>query len=667
MANNTAESDAPTLPAIGGAPTLPSDPTHVISGAATSPDARQAPADSAPPPVDPAPAPLDVDAFDDRYRVRALLGAGGMGEVHLGRDERIGREVAIKIARGRSGSQADAVARFVREARVQGQLEHPSIVPVYDMGRRPDGAIFFTMKRVRGLSLEQILAGLRAGDADLAARYSPRKLLTAFSNVCLAVHFAHTRGVLHRDLKPANVMFGDFGEVYVLDWGLAKVAGADAEAESVADSGPSPSTPPPTSTPGMTEAGAVMGTPGYMPPEQARGHVDVVDPRVDVYSLGAVFFEMLTLVPLHPHGPAEAIASTINGADARACARAPDRDIAPELEVICVRATATDPAARFPTARELHEAIERYLDGDRDLSRRRELADGHAGAADQAAGRALAAGGTDDDRREALKQAGRALALDPGNAGATRTMVRLLVTPPAALPNEVKRELDDAWLNGLHVAARTAGLGFFSVVTAIPAFLWMGIKRPELAYPMPLLGGLIGLCSVILPRFGSPARWRPLIMLIALVMCLATIPVTGTYLLFPGFLTATVAGFTLSARRDRLIWPLAAGLVTLAAGMIAEWAGLFAPITRFVGGVMTIESPAVHLPQLPTTLFLALTFVGMVGWPAYMIFRMRKQLDRAEERLVLQSWQLRQLVPDEAHGALATPAPPAPAGCVLGS
>jgi hypothetical protein len=229
----------------------------------------------------------------------------------------------------------------------------------------------------------------------------------------------------------------------------------------------------------------------------------------------------------------------------------------------------------------------------------------------------------------------------------------------------VKRELDDAWLNGLHVAARTSGLGYFSVVTVLPAFFWMGIKRPELAYPLPFLGALIGILSAIIPRLTSPVRWRILFLVLAYLMCLATIPISGTYLMFPGFLTATVAGFTLSAKREHLIQPMIGGLITLAAGMIAEWAGLFAPITRFVGGTVIIESPAVHLPQLQTTLFLAVTFVGMVGWPAYMILRMRKQLDRAEERLVLQSWQLRQLVPDEAHGALATPAPPAPAGCVL--
>src|SRR5687768_10400174 len=137
MANDPVESNSPTLPAIGGAPTLPSDsaretPTPRTPSAATTLP-RVGSSDSAPPPVDPAPAPLDIDAFDGRYRVRALLGAGGMGEVHLGRDARVGREVAIKVARGRTGSHADAIARFVREARVQGQLEHPSIVPVYDL------------------------------------------------------------------------------------------------------------------------------------------------------------------------------------------------------------------------------------------------------------------------------------------------------------------------------------------------------------------------------------------------------------------------------------------------------------------------------------------------------------------------------------------------------
>src|SRR5262249_34851822 len=207
------------------------------------------------------------------------------GEVLLSRDARIGRDVAMKIVRVREGAPPDHQARFLREARVQGQLEHPAIVPVYDLGRDPDGRAFCTMKRVNGATPEESLDRRAAGEADAAARYGRRKLLAAFVQVGLAVDYAHSRGVVHRDLKPANIMLGDFGEVYVLDWGLARVSGEEERgagaAATVEGSGAI-----------QTEFGAVLGTPGYMAPEQARGGRDV-DARADVYALGSMLFEIL--------------------------------------------------------------------------------------------------------------------------------------------------------------------------------------------------------------------------------------------------------------------------------------------------------------------------------------------------------------------------------------
>ncbi|MDB4992576.1 MAG: Protein kinase, partial [Myxococcaceae bacterium] len=163
-------------------------------------------------------------SFAARYDAHHLLGRGGMGEVRLHRDARIGRDVAMKVIRADQAHQASIRrTRFLREARVQGQLEHPSIVPVYDVGFGKDGALYFTMKRVQGLTFTDIFDKLRKKDPQAVAEHTQRKLLAAFGSVCLAIAFAHTRRVIHRDLKPSNVMVGRFGEVYVLDWGIAKI------------------------------------------------------------------------------------------------------------------------------------------------------------------------------------------------------------------------------------------------------------------------------------------------------------------------------------------------------------------------------------------------------------------------------------------------------------
>ena len=300
-----------------------------------------------------------------RYEVRATLGEGGMGEVLLCRDRRIGRDVAMKIALRSRADQPDLKARFLREARVQGQLEHPAIVPVYDMATDANGRPFFTMKRVRGLTLETVLGHLGAGESVLASEYTLHKLLAAFGRVCLAIDFAHSRGVVHRDLKPANVMLGDFGEVYVLDWGVAKVDGTDdlddhgeSDAATLDESGERPCAP------NETEHGVVLGTPAYMAPEQQHGHP--VDARTDIYALGAILFEILTHRGLWE-------SRTRRGTDlTKALEWA--RDVPPELTATWRKATSRRPADRHASARELHDEIERYLIGDRDLFARRAFA-----------------------------------------------------------------------------------------------------------------------------------------------------------------------------------------------------------------------------------------------------------------------------------------------------
>jgi len=271
----------------------------------------------------------------DRYELLETLGRGGMGEVLVARDEQLGREVAVKRMLQAAPSVA-AIERFLREARVQGRLDHPAIVPVHELGRDVAGLPFFVMKKVSGTTLADIIK------ADDSSRFPRQRLLRAFVDVCLAVEFAHVRGVVHRDLKPANIVLGEYGETYILDWGIAKVTGDDTVgAFADVDSG---------SGENATVAGTVIGTPGYIAPEQVRGATDI-DPRADVYSLGCTLFEILAGERLHPRG-LDALHSTVAGIDARPSIRAPRREIPLELDTVCVDATRPHDA-RIASARAL--------------------------------------------------------------------------------------------------------------------------------------------------------------------------------------------------------------------------------------------------------------------------------------------------------------------------
>lgn len=261
------------------------------------------------------------DLSGTRYRLGEELGRGGMGSVWEAEDGALGRKVALKVL-DLPDDAGGLAERLRREARVLALLEHPGIVPVHDAGALADGRPFYAMKLVRGERLDEA-----AGRMSLAER------LRAFLRVCEAVAFAHAAGVLHRDLKPGNVMVGPFGEVLVMDWGLARVLGE-------ADPSRAAALAPPGGAGGGTEAGSVLGTPGYMAPEQERGDAAAVSERTDVFGLGALL-------------------STLLGAS-------PPR----QLAAVVARATDADPARRYEGARALSEEVRRYLDGERVLSYR---------------------------------------------------------------------------------------------------------------------------------------------------------------------------------------------------------------------------------------------------------------------------------------------------------
>jgi serine/threonine-protein kinase len=225
-----------------------------------------------------------------RYRIMGEIARGGVGVILKGRDVLLGRDVAMKILRDEYAKNTGVIQRFIEEAQIGGQLQHPGIVPIYEMGLHPDSRPFFTMKLIKGRTLASLLADRKTPAEDL------RKFLSIFETVCQTIAYAHARRVIHRDLKPSNVMTGGFGEVQIVDWGLGKVLRPQA-AMHASPAGASVISV--RAGPGAAQSmvGSIMGTPNYMPPEQAQGLVDVVDERSDVFALGAILCEILTGSP----------------------------------------------------------------------------------------------------------------------------------------------------------------------------------------------------------------------------------------------------------------------------------------------------------------------------------------------------------------------------------
>jgi serine/threonine protein kinase len=291
------------------------------------------------------------DFSGTRYELGDELDRGGMGVVYAARDRELGRTVALKVV-GAERTDADTAARLRREARIIAHLEHPGIVPVHDVGTLPDGRVFYAMKLVSGKRLDfHVRDGI-----PLGAR------LRLFQRICEPVAFAHAHGVIHRDLKPENVMVGPFGEVLVMDWGVAK-----RREEKGSDHAPDgPSAPPGEHD---TAHGTILGTPAYMAPEQARGEVDRVGIGADVYSLGAILYFLLTgAAPGRARGRPDEPTRTWVGPP-RAPGIEPPRRLAPRtprpLEAICLRAMAREPEDRYPAVADLSADVGQFLEGER--------------------------------------------------------------------------------------------------------------------------------------------------------------------------------------------------------------------------------------------------------------------------------------------------------------
>ncbi len=301
----------------------------------------------------------------DRYVDLGLLGEGGMGEVRRVRDRRLGRTLAMKVASAELLARPEMLARFIAEAQATAQLQHPGIVPVHEPGWLPDGRPYFTMQEVRGRTLAAVIAQVHAGAEAHSGGgdWTFRRLVDAFLRVCEAVSYAHERGVVHRDLKPDNVMVGEHGQVLVLDWGIAKIRADAGEPDTAVITDRS------LDAAQVTMMGAVAGTPAYMSPEQARGEIDRIDHRSDIYSLGAILFELLDGRPPYDGEDAWAVLEQVREGAPRDLE--PDAGQRPvELITACMHAMARDPGDRFETTGALARAVRDWLDG----ARRRERA-----------------------------------------------------------------------------------------------------------------------------------------------------------------------------------------------------------------------------------------------------------------------------------------------------
>ncbi len=580
--------------------------------------------------------------FDARYVHRDRLGHGGMGSVSLTTDSVIGRDVAMKVIRGELVHNAVVSARFVREARVQGQLEHPSIVPVYDLGLTPDGAAYFTMKRMRGFTLDAVIEGLASGDLQATSRFSRGRLLGALLSVCLAVDFAHKRGVLHRDLKPANIILGDFGEVSVLDWGLAKLVGVDDDDNATMPGGPISDSGERSQ---HTQSGTMLGTPGFMSPEQARGEIDRLDERADVYALGAILFEVLALQPLHKGDTvAEIIASTVNGTDARPSARG-RANVPAQLEAICVKATAVHLGARYRTARDLADAIEAFLDAELAVEMRSKMADGHVAAARAS----LAAG----DRIGALRELGRALALDPTHGGALRAMAEVIATEPRELPPEAERQLAHSADEARRASMRAIAKRYVLWTAFFPLAFWMGIRQwmpTMIAAAGAVLSGVLALWAARRPRV---TRGHTLGVFAVTTFTMSSMSwLLGPFVLVPALVSTNTMLFAAqSDRRDRRFFTLV-GMLAVIVPFAMEQLGIATPGYRFVHGIFEILPRATALPEVQTLVTLLIISLASMYIPARAIGRIRDALAAAERRVFVQAWQLQQLVPEATRDAV---------------
>ena len=560
-----------------------------------------------------------IELPDAGYQIRDVIGVGGMGEVIAAHDLRIGREVAIKRMRTETPSR-EAYMRFWREARIQARLDHPAIVPVYELGTDAENRPFFTMKRLAGVTLAERMASPTSAQ---------KPMLRAFVEVCLAIDFAHSRGVIHRDLKPMNIMLGGYGEVYVLDWGVARVV-TDGGREALPDADPDGMTI-------QTGASNMLGTPGYMAPEQMRDP-SLVGPAADVYALGATLFEILAGVPLHPRGQA-ALTSTLERPSDSPARRAPRREIPIELDAVCMTALSSQPDRR-PSVRELADRVQEYLDGDRDTERRKQRAKEHLAIARNAID-----SGDADLRAEAIREAGRALVLDTNSRDAAQMLTKLLIEPPRQLPAELEAQMHEVDVAAARVRARNGGVAF-AALTVLSVFLpFLRIRNV-----LPLIAIYVGvalLVGVAIYTWNTGRVRTASVFFGTMAMVVLMSQLAGPFLLVPAMMAGmmlTLAGMTWINERlwALVLWVILAALLPLG----FEWIGLLEPTLAVVDGKLGMSSAIFDTHGAIDLVALSTAHVVMLVVVAVYVHAVTRERRTAQRKLQIQAWHLGKLIPD---------------------
>ncbi|MGE0396131.1 MAG: serine/threonine-protein kinase [Kofleriaceae bacterium] len=552
----------------------------------------------------------------DRYEPIDTLGRGGMGEVLAVRDSVLGREVAVKRMLENAPSGEDR-ARFLREARIQSALDHPAIPPVHELAYDADGRPYMVMKRLVGTTLSEVFAKLREQDAGAMAAFPRQRLLRAFVDVCLALELAHTRGVVHRDLKPSNIMLGEFGEVFVLDWGVAKVRGdADSDLRSSSSD----------HSEDATQVGVVIGTPGFMSPEQRAGRE--LDGRSDVFALGCLLYEILTGVRVAIDEPLPVRVEDTGAGD-----------VPPELAALVRAATEPTPDAR-PTARGLGEALQRFLDGDRDIALRQKLAEQYLARATEASAR-----GDDAGLAEALGFAGRALALDPQHAGAAALLGRLMVEPPRTTPPELAAEVEAVSYSAAKRLALQGIIGYAAYALFIPLMLFIGVDWRHIA---AFIGTLV-ILAVTAWR-GATAKTNPYRYAIAILGNVALLMIIGRmttpFLVAPGLAAATAMLFNSTPLFRRVAYSRLVA-VALLSSILVPWALELAGVwqqTLFVTETAIVLDVGVHLTPFSVHLGLLMYATGLIAAATVITRNLGRGDDEAQHQIRLYAWKLRQLL-----------------------